>query len=122
MTESTSDPRLSGEIAARLRISIGERDHHGSRSLHIALLEAARRMGLSGATVFRGIEGFGAHSVVHAAHIIDLSSDLPILVEIIDAPERIASFLDTARTMIDDGLVTVEPVTIVYRSHGKPRS
>lgn len=112
----------AGEPALRVRVYIGERDHHGPQPLYTAIVEAARRAGLSGATVFKGIEGYGAHSVVHAAHIVDLSADLPILVELIDAAERLNAFLPALRAMVEDGLITVDPVTVLHRGAGRPRT
>ena len=107
--------------ALRLRVHIGESDHHGGQPLYTAIVEAARRAGLGGATVFKGIEGYGAHSVVHAARIIDLSADLPIIVEIIDSEEAIRQFLPALTAMVADGLITLEDVRIVYRGAGQAR-
>ena len=108
-------PDLPEGRSIRLRVYIGERDKHGHEPLHTALIEAARRAGLAGATVYKGIEGFGAHSVVHAARVIDMSSDLPILIEIIDETEKIRAFMPALTAMIDDGLVTADPVYVLYR-------
>ena len=108
--------------ARRVRVYIGESDHHGRQPLYMAIVEAARRAGLAGASVFKGIEGFGGHHVVHAARIVDLSSDLPILVELIDEPERIASFLPELRGMLTDGLITVEDVAVAYRGADRART
>ncbi len=107
MPETPTGPAL------RLRVHIGERDHHGGQPLYTAIVEAARRAGLRGATVFKGIEGYGAHSVVHAARIVDLSADLPIVVELIDAAEAIDRFLPTLRAMVAEGLITLEDVRVV---------
>jgi hypothetical protein len=108
--------------ALRLCVHIGESDHHGGQPLYTAIVEAARRAGLGGATVFKGIEGYGAHSVVHAAHIVDLSADLPIIVEIIDSADAIRRFLPALQAMVADGLITLEDVRIVYRGEGRARS
>jgi uncharacterized protein len=107
--------------ALRLRVHIGESDHYGGQSLYTAIVETARRAGLAGATVFKGIEGYGAHSVVHAAHIVDLSADLPIVVELIDSTEAIYGFLPALTAMVADGLITLEDVRIVYRGEGKAK-
>ena len=72
-----------------LRIFIGESDRRGSEPLYTAIVELARKEGLSGATVFKGIEGYGGHSVVHAARVFDLSTDLPISIEIVDTEEKV---------------------------------
>ena len=100
-----------------LRIFVGESDRHGSQPLYTAIVERARKGGLSGATVFKGIEGFGGHSVVHAARIFDLSADLPVLIEIVDSEEKIRAFLPTIDGMVSEGLVTLETVEIIaYRT------
>ena len=83
-------------------------------------MESARRAGLGGATVFKAIEGYGAHSVVHAAHIVDLSADLPIVIEIIDSAVAIDAFLPKLRDLVHDGLITIEDVTVIHRSSKKP--
>jgi uncharacterized protein len=108
--------------ALRLRVHIGESDHAGHQPLYTAIVEAARKARLAGATVFKGIVGYGAHSVVHAARIVDLSADLPIIVEIIDSPEAIRQFLPALTAMVADGLITLEDVRIVYHSDGKARA
>jgi uncharacterized protein len=115
-------PAASERPALRLSVHIGESDHHGGQPLYTAIVEAARRTGLAGATVFKGIEGYGAHSVVHAARIIDLSADLPIVVEIVDSEAAIKRFLPALTAMVSDGLITLEDVRIVYRGEGVRRS
>ncbi|WP_276321986.1 DUF190 domain-containing protein [Nitrosococcus wardiae] len=85
------------------------------------MVEEARRRGLAGATVLRGTLGFGANSRIHTAKILRLSEDLPMVVEIVDQPERIAQFLPELDTLIGEGLVTLERVRVItYRhSHSK---
>lgn len=104
-----------------LRIFIGESDRWGYQPLYTAIVEAARKAGLGGATVFKGIEGFGGHSVVHAARVFDLSSDLPVLVEIVDSEERIRAFLPTLDEMVKEGLVTLETVEVIAYRAGTPK-
>jgi PII-like signaling protein len=116
---SEQPSREHPEPAQRLRIYLGERDHQGSQPLYTAIVQAARTAGIAGATVLKGIEGYGGHSVVHAARIVDLSADLPIVVELIDRPAAIAAFLPIVTGMLGGGLVTLEDLTIVYRSAGK---
>ncbi|OAN53690.1 hypothetical protein A6A04_13885 [Paramagnetospirillum marisnigri] len=99
--------------ATLLRIFIGEQSRHGHQPLYEALVLKAREAGLAGATVLRGPMGFGASGRVHTAKILDLSHDLPIVVEIIDSPEAIDAFLPTLRAMIGDGLATLETVRVV---------
>ena len=102
--------------AELLRIFIGESDKHGGRPLYEAIVEEARRRGMAGATVLRGTLGFGAHSRIHTAKVLRLSEDLPMVIEIVDAPERIAAFLPDLDGMMAEGLVTLERVRLlVYR-------
>ena len=103
--------------AELLRIFIGESDRIDGRPLSEALVAEARRQGMAGATVLRGSLGFGAHSRIHTAKILRLSEDLPVVVEIVDKPERIAAFLPTLDRWIQEGLVTLEPVRVIaYRA------
>jgi PII-like signaling protein len=103
-----------------LRIFIGESDHYHRKPLYEAIVLEARRRGMAGATVLRGIMGFGADSRMHTAKILRLSEDLPIIVEIVDKPERIAEFLPELDKMIDEGLITLERArVIVYRHSGE---
>jgi PII-like signaling protein len=99
-----------------LRIYIGESDKHQGMPLYSWLVRRAREAGLAGATVLRGLEGFGASSRVHTAKILRLSTDLPLVVEIVDKDERIEAFLPLVDEAIQDGLVTLEKVKIrLYR-------
>jgi len=112
----------SGSQAVLLRIFIGESDHWHGKPLHTAIVQAAREQGLAGATVLRGSEGFGARSVIHTARLLDLSTDLPIVIEIVDREDRLMAFLETAKEMVQDGLATLERVQVIFYRHGKPRS
>ncbi len=103
-----------------LRIFIGENDRWHGRPLHEALVLKAREMGLAGATVVRGVEGFGAHSRLHTAKVLRLSEDLPLVVELVDREERIRAFLPQCDAMIGDGLVTLEPVEVIRYSAQPP--
>lgn len=105
-----------------LRIFVGESDRHGGQPLYSAIVERARSAGLSGATVFKGIEGFGGHSVVHAARVFDLSVDLPVLIEIVDAPEKIEAFIPLLDGYVTEGLITLENVEIIRYRAGAPKS
>lgn len=106
-----------------LRIFIGERDHWRGRPLSDALVELFRRRGLAGATVLRGVQGFGAHSrVIHKDSVLRLSQDLPVLVEVVDREDRVRAVLPRVEEMLDGGLITLERVEVVrYRPHGEPR-
>lgn len=107
-----------------LRVFVGESDRWEGKALHEAIVHAARARGLAGATVLRGFLGFGANSRIHSAKILRLSTDLPIVIEIVDAAEKIDAFLPDLDRMIGEGLVTVENVTVVLYRHGgeKPDS
>ena len=107
--------------ALLLRIFIGESDHWHGKPLHLALVEKAREQGLAGATVLRGMEGFGARSVIHTTRLLDLSADLPIIVEIVDSEERLTKFLEDVGEMVADGLATLERVRVLFYRHGQPR-
>lgn len=102
-----------------LRIYIGEQDKHDGRPLYEAIVLRARERGLAGATVLRGPMGFGAHSRLHTAKILRLSEDLPVLIEIVDKPDKIAAFLPELDSMMRDGLVTLENVRVI-RYRGNP--
>lgn len=100
----------------RLTIYIGESDHWEHKPLHEAIMLKAREIGLAGCTVFRGHAGFGAKSRIHKADLLALSFDLPIVLEIIDTAEKVRAFLPAIEPMIEDGLVTLEPLEIhIYR-------
>jgi uncharacterized protein len=104
-----------------LRIFVGEADRWHGQPLYEAIVESARRQGLAGATVWKGFMGFGAHSRVHTAKVLRLSEDLPIVIEIVDANEKIQAFLPTIDAMVTDGLVTLERAEVVmYRAPGLP--
>jgi PII-like signaling protein len=100
-----------------LRIFIGESDKWEGKPLYEALVLKAREMGLAGATMLRGLMGYGAASRVHTVKILRLSEDLPIIVEIVDSQEKIASFLPVIDEMIQEGLVTLESVQVILYRH-----
>ena len=100
-----------------LRIFIGESDKYKGQPLYEWIVLKARDRGMAGATVFRGLEGFGTHSRLHTAKILRLSSDLPIVVKIVDTENKIESFLPLIDDAIGEGLATVERVEVrFYRS------
>jgi PII-like signaling protein len=107
--------KLEGD-GVRVRIFVGDSDRWEGLPLYEAVVQRAREKGLAGATVFRGFEGFGAHSLVHSTRVLRISEDLPILIEIVDRKEKIDAFLPELDAMIREGLVTVEPVQVfLYR-------
>jgi len=111
---------MEEQDARLLRIFIGESDNHHGRPLYQAIVEVLRQKGLAGATVLRGIEGFGKSSRLHTAHILRLSEDLPIVIECVDTNDKIEAILPTLDDMIGDGLVTLERVEVrVYRANQK---
>src|SRR6266480_6279141 len=97
-----------------LRIFIGESDRHGHRTLYESIVLQAREAGLAGATVLRGMMGFGKHSILHTAKILRLSEDMPMIIEIVDSLEKIERFLPALDEMISDGLVTLEQVRVIH--------
>ncbi|MBU4564552.1 MAG: DUF190 domain-containing protein [Desulfarculus sp.] len=103
--------------AKLLRVFIGEDDKYDGRLLYELIVEKARKEGLAGATVYRGILGFGANSRVHTTKVLRLSEDLPVVVEIVDAPEKIEAFLPWLDEVIQEGLVTLEKATVIAYRH-----
>jgi len=110
--------KLEGE-GQLLRIFIGENDRWHGKPLYEAIVSRAREAGLAGATVLRGLMGYGAASRIHTAKVLRLSEDLPIVVEIVDHSDRIAAFLPALDEMVVDGLVTLERAQVItYRAKG----
>ena len=107
------------EEGALLRIFLGENDRWDGHPLYEWIVKKAREQGLAGATVVRGIMGFGAHSRMHTAKILRLSEDLPIVVEIVDTREKIEAFLPAIDHAIGEGLATVERVSVRFYRAGK---
>ena len=108
--------KLEGE-GKLLRLFIGESDRWHGKPLYQAIVERVRAEGLAGATVIRGIEGFGADSHLHTSRILRLSEDLPVVIEIVDTPERIDRVVPLLDEMVTEGMLTLERVQIVtYRS------
>ncbi len=102
--------------AKKLSAYIGEADCYDDKPLYEALLESARMAGCAGATVLRGMSGFGATSREHAKHGVRMSVDLPVVVQVIDVPDKITALAEVYSAMIGDGLITVEDISVlVYR-------
>ncbi len=97
-----------------LRVFVGEGDRCGHRPLYEAVVLKAREAGLAGATVLRGVMGFGRHSLIHTTKILRLSEDLPMVVEIVDSREKIEAFMPALDELITDGLVTLERVNVIH--------
>ena len=112
---------LTGE-GVLLRIFIGEADRHGGRPLSEVIVETARKRGLAGATAWKGFMGFGAHSHMHTAKVLRLSTDLPVIIEIVDTREKIDAFLPELDDLVVEGLVTLERADVrIYRGPATPR-
>jgi PII-like signaling protein len=101
----------------RVCIYIGESDRWHGRSLYLAILEFLRKRGAAGGTVIRGIAGYGAHSRIHTASIEVFSSDLPLVLEWVDAAERVDDLMPEIAAMVAEGLITVEDIEIVKYAH-----
>jgi CBS domain-containing protein len=108
-------PRLSD--ARRLSIYIGESDRWRNKPLYVAILEALKVEGIAGATVLRGVAGFGAHSRIHTAAILRLSEDLPLRIEVVDSPKYIDKALEVITPMVREGLITLEDVQVIRYTH-----
>lgn len=102
--------------AKLVRIHFGENDRWNGRPLFEAIVEEARRQDLAGATVYRGIEGYGASTRIHRKHLLT-SSDLPIVVSIVDEASKIDAFLPTIESMVKEGLVAVSDVEVIRYAH-----
>lgn len=118
-------PMKINENGVLLRVFIGESDKFEHKPLYEAIVQKVRELGLAGATVLRGVEGFGAHSVVHRAQLLEMSTDLPMVIEIVDTEEKIKLLLPHLEVMVQEGMVTMEYVTILMYRHdpagtGKP--
>jgi hypothetical protein len=106
--------RVLDGMQTLVRIFIGESDRWHHQALTTALIERLRKEGFAGASVFHGVEGFGARSVLHTAHVLRMSEDLPVLIEVVDTQEMIdEKLLPILDEMVGEGLVTMEPVRVL---------
>lgn len=108
---------LLSKHSQRMCIYIGESDRWQRKPLYIAILEALKTAGMAGATVTRGVAGFGAHSNIRTASILRLSEDLPLLIEVVDSPENIHKAIDLISPMVNEGLITLEEVQVIKYTH-----
>jgi PII-like signaling protein len=105
-----------------LRILIGESDRHDHQPLYEAIVLKAREAQLAGATVLRGAMGFGASSQIHTAKILQLSMDMPLVIEIVDTEEKINAFLPILDEIVDGGLITVQKAQVVHYRPSKAKN
>jgi PII-like signaling protein len=110
--------RIDGP-ALRLTIFVGEDDHWHHKPLYTEIVHRAHHAGLAGASVLRGIEGYGASSRIHTSRILSLSGDLPLTIIIVDAEDKIRAFLPQLDELVTEGLVTIDPVEVI-RYVGRP--
>jgi PII-like signaling protein len=122
-------PRISergrmkvNENGILLRIFVGESDQFEHKRLYEVIVAKARELGLAGATVLRGTEGFGAHSVVHSTSLLEMSTDLPILIEIVDTEDQIKRMLPHLEVMVQEGMITMEYVMIILYRDEAPKA
>lgn len=102
-----------------LRIYVDESCRYEGKPVYEAVVETCRREGIAGASVFRGIMGYGADQKIHAQRVLRLSADLPVMVEIVDSPENIDLLIPLIEAMIEDGLMTVENVQVIRYSRAQ---
>jgi PII-like signaling protein len=109
--------------ARLLRIFVGESDKHGQQPLYETIVFEAKKQGLSGATVTRGIMGFGANSKVHTTKLLEISSDLPLIIEIVDTEDKIRKFTQTVEHLFEQtksgGLITIEKAEVIRYKPGQ---
>ncbi len=105
-----------------MRIFVGEMDNYGRQPLYKAIIDLLIEEKFAGATMFKGVSGFGAHSVYHTDHILRLSQDMPIVIEVVDSEEKINSILPQLDEMVREGLITMEKVKVIkYAFKGEKR-
>jgi PII-like signaling protein len=115
--ESGSNMKIK-ENGVLLRAFIGESDKFENKPLYEAIVQKVRELGLAGATVLRGSEGFGANSVVHKSALLEMSSDLPVVIEIVDSEDKVNLLLPHLEKMVREGMVTMEHVVVLMYRHG----
>ncbi len=108
--------KIEGE-GILVRIFVGENDTWEGKPLYEAILQKARESGLAGATILRGVAGFGANSLIHTTKVLRLSEDLPIVIELVDKAEPIEKILPVLDEMVQEGLITREKVNIIAYRH-----
>ena len=99
-----------------LRIFLDEADRRHDKPLYAAIVDALHEAGFAGATVLKGIEGYGVHKTLHSARVFDFSTNLPVLIEVFESEQKVLAFLPTLREMVDEGLITLENVQLIRLS------
>ena len=112
---------MDTQTAVLLKIYIGESDRHHGKPLYKYILEYLRENDIAGATVFRGLSGYGKTSVIHTSSIVRLSTDLPILIEVVDSREKIDSIRDELLEIMDEGLITEEKINVIFYQGNKAK-
>jgi len=110
--------KLSGD-AILLRVFLGEADKHEGKPLYEQIVLKARELNIAGATVLRGVMGYGARSRLHTAKVLRLSEDMPMVIEIVDTADKLAPLLPFLDEVVDEGMVTQEKVQVVHYRHGR---
>jgi uncharacterized protein len=105
------------ENGVLVRVFIGESDRFAGKPLYEAIVQKTRELGLAGATVLRGTEGFGANSIVHKSALLEMSTDLPVVIEIVDSEEKIKTLLPELEGMVKEGMITMEYVVVLVYRH-----
>lgn len=114
--------RLTGS-ALRLTVFVGENDTWRRKPLYTEIVHRAHAAGLAGASVFRGIEGFGASSLIHTSRLLSLSEDLPVAIVVVDTEERVRAFLPELDELVEEGMVILDPCEVIrYVGRGGDRS
>ena len=108
--------KLTGR-AKMLRIHFGEDDKWNDKPLYRAIVEKCRELDIAGATVFRGIEGYGASTLIHRSHLMSFSSDAPIMISVIDSEDKVQTLIPYLDEMVDEGLIAVSEVEVIKYVH-----
>ena len=110
--------KLEGK-AKLLRIHFGEDDKWKGQPLYKAIVEKCRELDIAGATVYRGVEGYGASTLIHRSHLLSISSDLPIMVSVVDSEEKIRQLIPVLDAMVNEGLIATSDVEVIRYVHQK---
>lgn len=109
---------IIGTTGKLMRIFVDEADRWQDKPLYAAIVDALRSAGFAGATVLKGIEGYGSHKTIHSARVFDFSTNLPVLIEVFEQEEKVLAFIPALRAMMSEGLITLENVQLLRVSQG----